>query len=124
MTPERLNHCRMAFEQFAQKTGERAKLGDDGDYASVVHRVRWKHWIAAWESCLDHEQIVQTVAIEGPVTPLRVPVDDSADGLHVFLQGCRMSGVFFDGMDAVGNDGVYFVDGKLLNSLGHRFNRR
>lgn len=115
MTGEQLSVCRGAFEVDAAGRGEPAVLDTTGQYQSVLHRSRWLQRQGAWESCL------KALGSSSPLVPPPAP-DQRApahpnDGVLGFLKSCRASGVFFDGVDACGNAGVYFVDAKFIGNL-------
>ena len=131
MTTDQFQKCRATFEANALELGERAHLDQEGFYKNVLHRSRWVQWLAAWECCLqncnpalDGEPVIQSAgsthdsrrmeSAGGRQSQPRAVA--SHEGLHDFLKTCRISGIFFDGTDAVGNQGVYFIDGKLLRS--------
>ena len=131
MTTDQYNKCRATFEANALDLGERAHLDQDGFYKNILHRSRWVQWLTAWECCmqncnpeLDGAPVIESSGskhdsrrMESPGRRQSQPrAVSSHEGLHNFLKTCRISGIFFDGTDAVGNQGVYFIDEKLLRS--------
>lgn len=101
--------CRAEFEAQALLDGEAVHLDSNGAYRNVLHRVQWRRWVVAWESCLKTQE-------PSSLAPADPPNDLSSDLLR-FLHGCRTSGLYFDGTDAAGQPGIFFVTKEAIDAL-------
>lgn len=134
MTPDQKHQCRKSFEAQADQDGEAAQLDETGHYKNILHRAQWRRWVSAWEACIGccvstphqphplgetHRRIEtggfsHLVNDEAAVKDKRM---EPGSDLYLFLRACKVSGIFFDGQDAVGNDGVYFVSRDVLQNF-------